>query len=415
MIAVLSALILAGVLLLSTNFSFIGKKSIHDDAKKYATRHCLAFYPDSKTGFSKAKELCKGVKDDRIYDYTLVPYGDYYLVNYGGDFRYFTDKRFEPLVVKEISDNGKKMIVDYIRYTFKKQMPDKYYNADFIRELKYENIDFSSVSFDIEGESLKCHVPQYEMDVLIPLKYVQKEIGMDFGFPNELYSKPVYLDPDHPVICLTFDDGPKLWEEPGTTSCEKIIDLLYEYDATATFYLIGNNLEERDMWTDYQLYGMLKRSINNGNEYGSHLQSHDYSLDGYSGKESVYNVINGPIAYLKDFMGYEMKTYRPVEGVLTQTANEVSPVPAILWDVDSQDWDSMDPEAIFNQVSKYDYESGDIILFHDIYNTTYEGLKKVLPYLINKGCQLVTVSEMLKYLNIEADQISYYYGPQYYE
>ena len=133
MIAVLSALILAGVLLLSTNFSFIGKKSIHDDAKKYATRHCLAFYPDSKAGFSKAKELCKGVKDDRIYDYTLVPYGDYYLVNYGGDFRYFTDKRFEPLVVKEISDNGEKMIVDYIRYTFKKQMPDKYYNADFIR------------------------------------------------------------------------------------------------------------------------------------------------------------------------------------------------------------------------------------------------------------------------------------------
>ena len=84
-IIILSILVIAVFLLLFVNFGFIGKKSIHEDAKKYMTRHCLAFYPDSKQGFSFAKDLCKGEKNDTIYDYTLVPYGDYYLVNYGMD------------------------------------------------------------------------------------------------------------------------------------------------------------------------------------------------------------------------------------------------------------------------------------------------------------------------------------------
>ena len=91
-IAVLSALVITGFLLLTVNFSFIGKKSIHEDAKRYTTRHCLAFYPDSVEGKARAKQICKGVKDDSVYDYTLIPYGDYYLINYGGENRYFTDK-----------------------------------------------------------------------------------------------------------------------------------------------------------------------------------------------------------------------------------------------------------------------------------------------------------------------------------
>ena len=56
-IAVLSLLVVAGIVLLTTNFSFVGKKSIHEDAKTYKTRHCLAFYPDSKQGLSYAKDL----------------------------------------------------------------------------------------------------------------------------------------------------------------------------------------------------------------------------------------------------------------------------------------------------------------------------------------------------------------------
>ncbi len=416
-IAILSLLVLVVYSLLFVNFSFIGKKSIHEDARRYQTRHCLAFYPDSKEGLSKAKELCKGVRDDSIHDYTLIPYGDYYLINYGGEYRYFTDGEFNPIKVEGISDSGKNIILDYLRYTFKKQYPERYYNADFLRSLNIDSINFEEIEFDIDGENLSCYLKDYDLSLEIPLKYVQKEIGMNFGFPYEIYSKPVYLSDgkEHPIICLTFDDGPKLWTDEDLTSTERILDLLYEYDAAGTFYVVGNALEDREIWADYQVYTMLKRSINHGNEYGSHTQSHLYALSELESEESILKEISGPIDYLKEFMNYEVKTYRPVEGKFNDLVLKAQPVGAVLWDVDSEDWESDNAQQIIDQVLKYDYESGDIILFHDIYNITAEALEKIIPALVNKGCQLVNVSTMLSYYGIEPSTLSYFYGPDYYE
>ena len=416
-IAILSLLVLVVYSLLFVNFSFIGKKSIHEDARRYQTRHCLAFYPDSKEGLNKAKELCKGVRDDSIHDYTLIPYGDYYLINYGGEYRYFTDGEFNPIKVEGISDSGKNIILDYLRYTFKKQYPERYYNADFLRSLNIDSINFEEIEFDIDGENLSCYLKDYDLSLEIPLKYVQKEIGMNFGFPYEIYSKPVYLSDgkEHPIICLTFDDGPKLWTDEDLTSTERILDLLYEYDAAGTFYVVGNALEDREIWADYQVYTMLKRSINHGNEYGSHTQSHLYALSELESVESILKEISGPIDYLKEFMNYEVKTYRPVEGKFNDLVLKAQPVGAVLWDVDSEDWESDNAQQIIDQVLKYDYESGDIILFHDIYNITAEALEKIIPALVNKGCQLVNVSTMLSYYGIEPSTLSYFYGPDYYE
>lgn len=416
-IIILSILVITVFLLLFVNFGFIGKKSIHEDAKSYKTRHCLAFYPDSLDALSIAKQLCKGVKDDQIFDYTLIPYGDYYLINYGGEYSFFADKEYKKISIGEISDDGKKIINDYVRYTFKKEQPDKYYNADFIRSISPDKLDFSTITYDINGESLKVAIPQYEIEVDIPLKYMQKELKMNFGFTDELYRKPVYLDPDekHPLICMTFDDGPYLWDYQYTTSTEKIISLMEEYDASGTFYVVGNMLEDRDIWADYQVYKLLKRSIGAGNDYGSHTQTHLYVLNNMSSAEAIRNEINGPIEYMRDFMGYEMSTYRPVEGVFNQAVIDAQPVPAVLWDVDSEDWLSRDVETIINKVMSYEYETGDIIIFHDIYNETAEALEKIIPQLINQGCQLVSINDLFRYCNIDPSTIDYFYSPNYYE
>ncbi len=416
-IAVLSLLVIAGFFALTTNFAFVGKKSIHEDAKKYMTRHCLAFYPDSKQGFSFAKDLCKGEKNDTIYDYTLVPYGDYYLVNYGMDRKYFADADFEPVVIDQMSEDGKKIIVDYLRYTYKKEKPDQYYNADFLSKLQLENINFSNVTYSISEENVLVDLPQYQLQIEVPLKYMQKEIGMNFGFPDEIYRKPVYIDPDpaHPIVCLTFDDGPQLNFDPGECSSEAIVDLLYKYDASGTFYVIGNMMENREIWADYQFYALMKRSINQGNEYGSHTQTHEQALTDLSDSETIRKEIEGPSEYLKDFMGYQMATYRPVEGSFNDEVLKSTTMPAILWDVDSEDWLTRDPEQIVAQVLKYEYDSGDIVLFHDIYDETVEALEKILPELINRGCQLLSVSDMLRFYNIEPTSIDYFYSPKYYE
>lgn len=417
LILVLSFLLLCGIFYLTVNISFLGKHSIHEEAKSYKTRHCMAFYPDSRAGLSYAKDLCKGVKDDRIYDYTLIPYGDYYLVNYGNDRKYFTDQAFEPLSIGEMNDEGKKIIVDYLRYTYKKERPEQYYNSQFLSGLCLENIDFSDVSYSIADDSLLVSMPQYEMELAIPLKYMQKQIGMDFGFEDEIYRKPVYYDSDpaHPIVCLTFDDGPQLGYIAKESSSVQIVDLLYKYDACATFYVIGNMMEDREVWADYQVYSFLKKSINQGNEYGSHTQSHLYALTELSGSERIREEIEGPMEYLEDFMGYQMATFRPVEGVFNTEVLASTKLPAILWDVDSEDWLTRDPQQIIDQVLKYDYVSGDIILFHDIYDESVEALETIIPKLIDRGCQLMTISDMLRYYGIDPSLIDYFYSPTYYE
>lgn len=413
----LSLVILLGLVLFNTNFSFIGKKSIHEDARTYKTRHCLAFYPKGENGLKTAKQICKGVKDDRIFDYTLIPYGDYYQISYGGDYRYFTDKQYNLLKISEVSDDGKKMISDYIRYTYKKERPEQYYNAEFLKQLKVENIDFSNVTYSIEQEFLKCHVPQHEMDVYVPLKYIQKEINMNFGFPFELYVKPTYIDtnPEYPIIALTFDDGPQFSYEKGSTSTERIVNTLYDYDACGTFYVIGDKLQDRDVWSDYQVYFFLKDSINQGNEYASHTQTHTYTLTELSLKDDIYEEINGPIDYMKKFMEYDIKTYRPVSGEFNSSVVEASPVPAILWDIDSEDWYTRDVEEICAQILNQKLDSGDVLIFHDIYDETASAIERIVPELVNRGYQLVSVSELLKAQNIDIENLKYYYTPNDYE
>ena len=134
-----------------------------------------------------------------------------------------------------------------------------------------------------------------------------------------------------------------------------------------------------------------------------------------SSAEAIRNEINGPIEYMRDFMGYEMSTYRPVEGVFNQAVIDAQPVPAVLWDVDSEDWLSRDVETIINKVMSYEYETGDIIIFHDIYNETAEALEKIIPQLINQGCQLVSINDLFRYCNIDPSTIDYFYSPNYYE
>ena len=410
-IAVLSALVIAGFLLLFTNPSFWFRKSIHEDAKKYSTKHCLVFYPDGNYGKEYAKYITKQSKDDRIYDYSLVPYGDYYFVSYGNNLGYFVDHDYNTLEITDISDDGKKIVADYLRYTIKKEQPDKYYNAEFLASTVFEKLDFSNIKYSIDGEYLKCNMPDYDVDIMVPLKYVQKELNMNFGYKDELYVKPVYIDrnPEHPVICLTFDDGPQFWYEPDESSSVKIVDTLYKYDANATFYVVGYCLDERDSWTDFQAYNFFKKSIANGNEYGSHTENHDNLVD-FSTAEGVKNSINYPGEFLNDLVGYNMLTYRPPGGVFDDGVLKAQPYPAILWNVDSEDWISRDPDTIYQHVLDSKLVEGDIILFHDIYDETAEAVEKLVPELINEGFQIVTVKDMLAHENIDVGSLSYYYN-----
>jgi peptidoglycan/xylan/chitin deacetylase (PgdA/CDA1 family) len=97
---------------------------------------------------------------------------------------------------------------------------------------------------------------------------------------------------------------------------------------------------------------------------------------------------------------------RPIGRAISKTRIEESPYSIIIWNVDPEDWkhkySSGDSEKakkekldtiVSNVMSNID--DGDIILMHDIYESTYDAVKILLPLLVAEGYEVVTVSELL--------------------
>ena len=63
---------------------------------------------------------------------------------------------------------------------------------------------------------------------------------------------------------------------------------------------------------------------------------------------------------------------------------------------DTLDWKSKDVNAVYNAIISGAI-NGSIILCHDIYKTTVDAIEKVIPKLIDRGCQLVTISELMSF------------------
>src|SRR5699024_4840474 len=83
----------------------------------------------------------------------------------------------------------------------------------------------------------------------------------------------------------------------------------------------------------------------------------------------------------------------------------------ITWTVDTQDWLSQDAQKVIDSIQSLESLDGEIVLLHSTYETTVEAMKTVVPWLIEEGYQLVTVSELMAYYYGELLQpgTSYFY------
>lgn len=68
-------------------------------------------------------------------------------------------------------------------------------------------------------------------------------------------------------------------------------------------------------------------------------------------------------------------------------------MPVILWSIDTLDWKTRNAAstqaAVLNKV-----RDGDIVLMHDLYSQTAAASRAIIPELVRRGYQLVTVSEL---------------------
>lgn len=90
-----------------------------------------------------------------------------------------------------------------------------------------------------------------------------------------------------------------------------------------------------------------------------------------------------------------MKFLRPPYGRQNEGVCQASPLPLVLWNVDSGDWENPQAQTIYTTVME-NIQDGDIVVFHDDNPETVKALKQILPALKARGYQFATVSTLLE-------------------
>jgi peptidoglycan/xylan/chitin deacetylase (PgdA/CDA1 family) len=80
--------------------------------------------------------------------------------------------------------------------------------------------------------------------------------------------------------------------------------------------------------------------------------------------------------------------------------------PHILWSLDTLDWKYRDTERLI-EVVRDSKEDGDIILMHDIHETTANAIDQICQDLIEDGYETVTVTELAAINGISLGNATY--------
>lgn len=181
------------------------------------------------------------------------------------------------------------------------------------------------------------------------------------------------------AIALTFDDGPSGRYNP------LILQELAKNKAHASFFMVGQMMNS--------CQNCVLQTYKSGNEVGSHTYEHmNIKRREIS---DVYESLNKTDNIYNSITGDHIKLLRPPYGAYSKENLENINNSFILWDLDTEDWRYRNVEHIVNYI-KENVHDGSIILMHELYETSYESLKIILPWLYANGYQVVSVSELAK-------------------
>lgn len=180
------------------------------------------------------------------------------------------------------------------------------------------------------------------------------------------------------IVAITFDDGPR------RRTTEKLLDGLQERNVKATFFLIGKNIEGNE--------DLIQRMYNEGHLIGNHTFSH-VQLSTIT-HEKALQEIKDTNNKIWEITGYMPKYIRPPFGSYSDKLNMEIDMTPVLWSVDPRDWNTKNCNVVVKSVVEK-VKSGDIILLHDIYDSSVTAALEIIDQLKAKGYVFVTVDELI--------------------
>jgi peptidoglycan/xylan/chitin deacetylase (PgdA/CDA1 family) len=183
-------------------------------------------------------------------------------------------------------------------------------------------------------------------------------------------------------IAITFDDG------PNATYTPKVLSTLTEYNAPATFFVIGKNIQGNE--------NIIKQIDAAGHTIGNHTFSHSFFIDFKSKNGFIYE-LDATSDAIKNIIGKQTKLFRPPYGVTTPhlvNASNALNYKLIGWNIRSLDTTKDNEAKIIERVLSQ-LKPGAILLFHDTSDKTIAVLKQTLNFARENGFKIVSLEELL--------------------
>lgn len=190
-----------------------------------------------------------------------------------------------------------------------------------------------------------------------------------------------------PLVALTFDDGPR----NATTG--RLLEGLAQREVPATFFLVGNRIPGSE--------DLLREMAAAGHQIGIHTYDH-VKITNLSREDFDFQV-GKTREQLVDVLGEGDYWFRPPYGIADSAVSKWADTPLVLWSVDPEDWKDRNTDRIVSSVLSC-VKDGDIILMHDIYDSSVDAALRVVDSLLEQGYCFVTVEQLMELRQVQPER-----------
>lgn len=318
----------------------------------------------------------KDFKSNNIANKALdMTYQLYYIDNFV-NITFHIENTLSNIKTKNILINLENKTIDYITHLYsedylKKEIYDSVYykySLDIYENIK--NSTINNFTYILSDEKIEVYFNNIKFENIDYIPYVEISLIESSASIQELSNSNKF-------ISFTYDDGPSKYTRD-------LLKTLEVNNSSATFFMIGNRMKK------YQ--DVVLDIYNSNSEIASHSYAHkdltklsvDELKDDLKKTNDIFNSITSDnLKYLRPPYNYS-------------NANVLnSGYTVITWNIDPKDWLVKDSIKIYNNVIK-NVCDGCIVIMHDIYPTTIEATKMLLPKLNEMGYQVVSVSKLME-------------------